>query len=1466
MADKNPASCDISEAAAEALAKLTPENLGKVTPTKTTVRADLGEQNLQGPLQDIRNLQANQAAIERSDVAESNKIKAQLDEMSRDTTKIPENSPKETFMRNIVGASEKRYIRSLSEEQYVPFREEVRSVFGGAVARQVEQEWKVQKFATINEKLDALQKTRGIDVTKMKNEFDDMQRALASRSDGLLNRDDLALMDRMEKYAALNGELPTAKARLREITTQFFTEKKKPTAQQDVALGNKLTKEQQTIKDAFFDDYLNDLKTDTRTGKPSLIYKEYEQAGLANKIKTWDDVTRAKTETALGQRVQTEARLAYNDINAMTRLDSATKNRMLETLSTWKNQPFTKGASIQAINDLRDRAGAIVDPIERNLARAEQILNSPDADKLFETAKSNLQSDIITRQPADKLANDIQKAEEQITKGLKTPIASMTPTQRLKYEELIRREHGAEAGTDVWKEIQNQQDIEAALDAVKTKAEATQLLTEKDVTADTKRLMKEKIDADTMDNEAKKLVERAKAEKATLETFDETKVTDVGQAAADLRAKGGPSAETEGMKRLGNYRGEQFYHDILSGKINLKTPMDKATEEWVNAALTRIAAGKGTIEDVSRLQKLGEGINDIGQKAIKDFAETISRAGPGFQPNSLLKTALTLGGAIAISQVLLAIINKWVLDPVTGVGPAFNKLYLDALVQMKMMTGGKGDITAMIFGFFTPDERTGRTGLDDMLDARDAFLWMEHRLDWTGDWISGMYKLFFYSMSAAYYKDAHGMEELYRQLDLGVQAGILVKCDPSEAGCSRIGYRAANKTELTDFYKKNPAIYFQTVMNAKNPKELLELIDLQDSGLPGKKSIYTFDQLKLMYDHGEITDAYNLPAKLLGCLKNPNSCPGAVTPPMKPLTPEQPPAAAEVTIDTPTIDNIVRGQETTADITKNSDTVALVNGDIHKGGFKALDKLSGNKGTPLTEIANSYQLSPSAQEAVRQEFFVNNQHKVKEYLDWATGRGMSLADAITWMSADIKGSIPKNFEGLETDQIKGLVINDQTGKSALAVFAGMDQDALITSGWLKDKDIGNDIANAYNQKNQFNGNIQLLDSVFDPKQVLKADYLKTRIDGGDKDAFQYIQKISAGTDENKKIELVDTIIDAGKKDELVKIPGGTDLKTAYFAHYQDPTTALNEKLFDVSQVSTYGTAEWYDGLGQKHTFNTSEGNKLYDPSTGKYDIAYTPVNTGDPYHPAVWAPDPKAYFENVIAGGMTGKQATDWVNAVDKNAPSQHANWICEGSGCTPAPAAEAGEGKGGGGGGSMSASGGKGTTGAAAGGTNTLFIDTGDIADAEVWANNVMVGKSLTDITMPIGKYDVVIKKQGYRDKALGQIAIGNYPVTKTANMIKLQVGVDTFLKALGGVGRLTTDHILYVYCIAKEGLTGDSTWRVLANSLTLTPPIPLMIERPYKYDALYLYYKLTGQTDLANKLVQEGRVVLSEPEEKML
>jgi uncharacterized membrane protein YgcG len=320
----------------------------------------------------------------------------------------------------------------------------------------------------------------------------------------------------------------------------------------------------------------------------------------------------------------------------------------------------------------------------------------------------------------------------------------------------------------------------------------------------------------------------------------------------------------------------------------------------------------------------------------------------------------------------------------------------------------------------------------------------------------------------------------------------------------------------------------------------------------------------------------------------------------------------------------------------------------------------------------------------------------------------------------------------------------------------------------------------------------------------------------------------------------------------------TDMQNAYSDFYNNYTnTYIKDDAISVD--GTYGTLTWKDGLGEEYKKAAVSGKNAYNPLTDAYDIP----TQYDPQKYETWTMTPSVYGEllkknrdmdELKSGGTT---AEDWVKYAS-DPTKEEGLWVCTGSAC-PGGEESSGGGGGGGGGGGSSSSSYKATTATPIETEQTLYIEC-NVNDALVIdkTTGIEFGKVNTALKEKKGTYTIQVKATGYVTKET-VIELANYPVTKTITLMKVPVSISTFINGIGGISELTRTNYFALYCIFKSRVTSNYNWRTLGDSV-MKLSVNVIPSKLTTEDMLYLYHILNGESGEAQKLVDDGLVILTD------
>jgi len=319
----------------------------------------------------------------------------------------------------------------------------------------------------------------------------------------------------------------------------------------------------------------------------------------------------------------------------------------------------------------------------------------------------------------------------------------------------------------------------------------------------------------------------------------------------------------------------------------------------------------------------------------------------------------------------------------------------------------------------------------------------------------------------------------------------------------------------------------------------------------------------------------------------------------------------------------------------------------------------------------------------------------------------------------------------------------------------------------------------------------------------------------------------------------------------------TEMQQLYHGFYDNYT---NKHIKDdvIAVDGTYGTLSWKDGLGEDYKLAAMSGKNAYNPLTGKYDIP----TQQDPQKYETWTMTPAVYgellkrnrnLEELTSGGTT---ADDWV-AYTLDPTKEVGLWVCTGSNCPGGAEAEESGGGGGGGGGSGSSGGTKTATPIET--EQTLYIEC-NVSDALIVdkTTGIEFGKVNTALKVKKGTYTIQVKATGYVTKET-VVELASYPVTKTITLAKVPVSISTFINGIGGISELTRTNYFALYCIFKSRVTSNYNWRTLGDSV-MKLSVNVIPSKITTDDMLYLYHILNGESSEAQKLVDDGLVILAD------
>jgi hypothetical protein len=498
-------------------------------------------------------------------------------------------------------------------------------------------------------------------------------------------------------------------------------------------------------------------------------------------------------------------------------------------------------------------------------------------------------------------------------------------------------------------------------------------------------------------------------------------------------------------------------------------------------------------------------------------------------------------------------------------------------------------------------------------------------------------------------------------------------------------------------------------------------------------------------------------------------------------------------------------------------------------------------------------------------------HEYEEYLNMMNEKGFTDAEALALLPQDELAKDMKTDKE-HTRVIKAAINSDDTNtkKTAIDAIASWGVDEVVSLG-LKD-DVG--VKAAFDQ---LGIDISKIDVSWDDVSLDDATKVAAYVTAGHPKAIAYVDAViqdalktnSTSTDKLAAILLLDILGKGGMTSTfgttspIGKIKNIDQMMRVYDDYYNDVNNIDINKL-EVGKTTQGVAITWTDGFGKERSqlMMDNQGN-VWNPQTKKFENT-TADKEGNSFIQEVMQIDkytkitlnPEQYAKAVL-DYLTGiKSTTDketreslWAIFVEQISNYNSLMWTCTGSGCLSGGNESSGGGGGGGGGSSGSGSGDKDLT------ENTLLVDTGAVTDVSIYANDELIGTCNTAITLDTGNYVIKATKDGYETVTFA-LLLGNYPVTKQVDMKKIANKINAFIKGIGGLEKLTNEHIFFVYCALKETNTSESEWRTLPKSLS--PAITTMIERPTKYDVQYLRYMIEGEYTKAKLLVDEGKVTL--------
>ena len=512
----------------------------------------------------------------------------------------------------------------------------------------------------------------------------------------------------------------------------------------------------------------------------------------------------------------------------------------------------------------------------------------------------------------------------------------------------------------------------------------------------------------------------------------------------------------------------------------------------------------------------------------------------------------------------------------------------------------------------------------------------------------------------------------------------------------------------------------------------------------------------------------------------------------------------------------------------------------------------------------------------------------EKYLNEMNKKGYTDAEAIQELLKN-ENTKQKTLNDLkELKDVKSEKYNEKKARLIRALMESTDTDAKkttsdIITNWGVDDAIELRLDDDVNVKNAFDKigiDISAIASIkisWDDVSLDDAEKITKFVTAGHPKAIAYVDAViqdalktnSTSTDKLAAILLLDILGKGGMTSTfgtttpIGQIKNIDQMMKIYDDYYNDVNNIDINKL-EVGKTTQGVAITWTDGFGKERSqlMMDNQGN-VWNPQTKKFENT-TADKEGNSFIQEVMQIDkytkitlnPEQYAKAVL-DYLTGiKSTTDketreslWAIFVEQISNYNSLMWTCTGSGCLSGGNESSGGGGGGGGGSSGSGSGDKDLT------ENTLLVDTGAVTDVSIYANDELIGTCNTAITLDTGNYVIKATKDGYETVTFA-LLLGNYPVTKQVDMKKIANKINAFIKGIGGLEKLTNEHIFFVYCALKETNTSESEWRTLPKSLS--PAITTMIERPTKYDVQYLRYMIEGEYTKAKLLVDEGKVTL--------
>lgn len=239
-------------------------------------------------------------------------------------------------------------------------------------------------------------------------------------------------------------------------------------------------------------------------------------------------------------------------------------------------------------------------------------------------------------------------------------------------------------------------------------------------------------------------------------------------------------------------------------------------------------------------------------------------------------------------------------------------------------------------------------------------------------------------------------------------------------------------------------------------------------------------------------------------------------------------------------------------------------------------------------------------------------------------------------------------------------------------------------------------------------------------------------------------------------------------------------------------TARQNNPANFKATASGNTLSWIDDTGYPHTANIIQSGKLFNPTTGQYDIDQKKTESDG----SEFTIDTGKYAEFINSGSKD-------IAAFLADKENYIQTW--KGTGST----SKTSSGGGGGGGSSSYKSGG--STYSKSTGETGIFIDAAGL-NAEVYENGAVIGSTDEIIGVEAGVHTITIKKDGYKPYTL-PVQVYNGSIARKSVTLYQDTSTTTksravrFAEAMGGVEAITPDHIVYAYAIARSNTS-------LANS----------------------------------------------------